>query len=109
MLRILAQVPFTEHAGRVTCFLERLSDGDFIQWKLYHIVHRSKRTAPPVKTVDVPHCIYSRPRHVLPAHESGAGGLAIRSSGLAAAKTDALLSQTIDVRSFVILAAVRTD
>src|SRR5262245_57134689 len=97
MDRVVAQVPFAEHPGRVTGIFHGLSDRDFFQRKLCDVIHRPKGTAAPIETVDVSDRINTGARHILSAHERGASRLAVWPASMAVSKADALTGKPVNV------------
>src|SRR5262249_22024607 len=94
------------HPGRVARSLQRLRDGDFVQREFSDVVHGPQGPAWPLESVNAADGVNAGARTVLPAHQSGARGLAIRAASVAVREAHALRGQTVNVRCLVKLAAV---
>src|SRR5438552_1521739 len=89
------EMPFAEHGRGIPGLLQALGYCNLIERQFRDVVHGTKRTTAPIKTVNAPDGIDARAGHVLAAHQRGASWLAIGAASLAAAEADAFRGQTV--------------
>src|SRR5690606_20035403 len=89
-----------------TRFFKRVGQGDLVEQQACAVLHRFEWARLPVEAVDVPHRVNPRAGTVLPAQEGCPCGLTVGTAGVAAGELHSLGGKAVDVRRFVILAAV---
>ena len=105
IVALFTEMPFAEHPRSIAGFFHGLGNRHAIQWQLRDIVYRPQGASLPVEAVDLAHGIYPGARAVLPAHQRGTRRLAILTM-MMARQTQPLVREPIDVRRFIVFAAV---
>ena len=104
IVSLLTDVPFAEHARRVTCGLELLGNDVAVERQFGDVVHGPQRAFAPIEAIRPADGVDPGPSAVLTAHQRGSSRRAILAM-MMAQELHPLHGEPVDVRRLVILAA----